>query len=117
MSAVQGTPDYMAPEFYIEERCTDNGQKLPRDHFKGDIWAIGCIAFYILARKVPFQGYHALFCYHQGTALLPALKMSSGPASETARAFVAALLHVRPQARPDTRTCQAHPWLQPKDDS
>jgi hypothetical protein len=62
-------------------------------------------------RKVPFHGHHALFCYQQGTALLPALELSGSPASETAQAFVAALLHVQPQSRPDARACQANAWL------
>ena len=46
MKSKVGTPYYVAPEILKEESYTN----------KCDVWSIGCIAYFILTKKLPFQG-------------------------------------------------------------
>lgn len=50
-----GTPNYMAPEI-VERRGRS---------YKVDIWAVGCIIYYLIVGKPPFQGYDDLSTFER----------------------------------------------------
>ena len=50
-----GTPNYMAPEI-IERRGRS---------YKVDIWAVGCIIYYLIVGKPPFQGFDDLSTFER----------------------------------------------------
>lgn len=115
-TVIAGTPNYMAPELIFgsenDGAAVKSKQKhRKRDHFKADIWAVGCITHYMLTKQVPFYGLNALYQYLHGKDGQNMITMLQATFSDLAKDFVQRLLSVEPASRPTVQQCRAHEWL------
>ncbi|KAG0299931.1 hypothetical protein BGZ97_003467, partial [Linnemannia gamsii] len=98
-----GTPGYMAPEVLQK---SGHGKPV-------DMWAIGVITFFLLSGYTPFDRQNTVDEMH---AIIKS-EYSFGPSeawdgiSDTARAFVKALLIANPKDRMTAAQALNHPWL------
>ena len=101
-----GTPAYMAPEQAAGDPATDH---------RADLYALGCVAYEMLAGAAPFAGrpVHQLFAAHMNDVPAPLGRWRrTGSASGTPRRRRAAWADAsRPRARSRGHTCGSAPGL------
>jgi DNA-binding NtrC family response regulator len=92
---VVGTPAFLAPELANGERRFDG---------RADIYALGCVAFWLLTGRLPFTANDplALLLHHARTAPEPPSAFSEQPIPAALDAVVLACLSKKPQGRPRT---------------
>ena len=92
---VLGTPAFLAPELVAGDRTFDG---------RSDIYALGCVAFWLLTGRLPFEGKDAgeLFMHHSRTSPSPPSMFSEEPISPELDAVVLACLSKESVARPAT---------------
>jgi serine/threonine-protein kinase len=108
--AVAGTPKYMAPEAFLSPQTVDA---------RTDIYAIGAVAYYLLAGAPPFDGATILKLYSQHVHERPVPFAERGVAVPPAlEALVLACLEKIPADRPGSaqelrrrlEACRVGPW-------
>jgi serine/threonine protein kinase len=110
-SSVKGTLHYMAPElFFFGPQDTDH--EAACDYYKADIWAAGCITYFLLTKKHPSLNLRAMISECYGKPPLSTSGLSKHSVPEAARSFVAALLNVDPKEWPAAEEALEHEWLQ-----
>jgi eukaryotic-like serine/threonine-protein kinase len=89
-----GTPDYMAPEMILGERI---------DH-RVDIYAVGCVAYYLLTGKSCFESASVMhvIARHLNEAPLPPSQRARNPVPPALEQLVLACLAKRPEQRPQS---------------
>jgi calcium/calmodulin-dependent protein kinase I len=100
-----GTFDFMAPELRLSSGSNATWTSI--DPYAADIWAVGCTAYFLLMKTVPFSKKSMLDYIRE---LIPC-PSASLPTSEAGRLFVSALFDVEPRNRPSASDAQEHPWL------
>ena len=92
---VLGTPAFMAPEFVSGGDAFDG---------RADIYAIGCVGFWLLTGRTPFEAKDvlSLFMHHSRTVPSPPSKFSEQPISPDVDAAILACLSKDPASRPPT---------------
>jgi serine/threonine protein kinase len=110
-TAVIGTWSFMAPEMLFSGRYRTANPVSPRDPFKGDIWAVGCITYYVLTKNPPFRDIDAIMDYAQGEATCPILALPDTVVSHVGQEFMLALLDIDSEKRPSAKNSQRHEWL------
>jgi serine/threonine protein kinase len=92
---VLGTPAYLAPELAAGDRPFDG---------RADIYALGCVAFWMLTGRLPFEGKDALsMLLHHSRTVPPAPSgFSEEPIPAEVDAVVLACLSKDPAGRPGT---------------
>ncbi len=92
---VLGTPAFLAPELVAGDGKFDG---------RSDIYALGCVAFWLLTGRLPFEGKDALalLMHHSTTSASPPSKFAEEPISLELDAVVLACLSKEPAARPAT---------------
>ena len=122
--------EYMAPEVLSKPTAAEvfhlvvahglDEAELPAYDEKADVWAAGCLAFEALTGRQPFLADGvAEMAAVVGERLrdvdaatgLPAFIAALPGVSADAKAFLAAALTPRPEARPSAAALLAHPWL------
>lgn len=101
LKAFCGTPSYMAPEIVRGEGYSG---------FATDVWALGVVAFALLAGCLPFAGRTELQLYakiRRGAFATPDCL------GETARRLVRGVLRPDASNRPSVASLAGHPWLMP----
>ncbi len=89
-SLISGTPAYMAPEQAQGKPVT----------VRSDLYAVGCIAFEMLTRHLPFEGGGAIeVAYRQVHEPAPSLRSFRPTLPESVEDFVQKFLHKDPEAR------------------
>ena len=90
---VLGTPAFLAPELVSSGGAFDG---------RADIYALGCVAFWLLTGRPPFEAGDAmsLLMHHSNTAPLPPSKMSEEPIPAAVDALVLECLSKSPSRRP-----------------
>lgn len=109
-TGLRGTLEFMAPELLFSRR--DETPIGHRNYFKGDIWAVGCIAYFVLTNELPFADFTAMFDYKRGQIPCPTSQLEPGRLSEPGRRFLASLLHVNPNERPTARDSVQSDWFE-----
>ncbi|XTI95272.1 WD40 repeat-like protein [Cenococcum geophilum] len=102
-----GTPHFQAPEIrgFIDEDDESSGYSNAVD-----MWSLGCVVYYISARKVPFLRLSAIRKFCQGA--LPFPKESLYPRiSETGIEFIKRLLVPQPTQRVSAKNALKDPWI------
>ena len=90
---IEGTPAFLSPE-----RCNTKGAVAPTQ----DLYAIGCLAFYLLAGRAPFLGNNPIeVCWKQVHSAPPNIA-SLAPVSAPFAELVMRLLEKSPCERPAT---------------
>lgn len=103
LTEICGTPGYMAPEIF---KKTGHGKPV-------DVWAMGVIAYFLLAGYTPFDRDSQ---QHEMEAII-AGDYKFEPAeywanvSETAKDFIRECLTIDPRSRPTAAECLQHKWL------
>ncbi len=100
-SMIRGTPAYMSPE-----QCRSLAEAGP----ESDVYSLGCIAFELLAGRVPFDGGSAIATLAQQMfAAVPELPRPPGaePLPDEVRALVAEMMAKEPGARPTAEAARA----------
>jgi serine/threonine-protein kinase len=92
---VVGTPAFLAPELAEGDRRFDG---------RADIYALGCVAFWLLTGRLPFTASDplALLLHHARTPPEPPSAFSEQPIPPALDAVVLACLSKKPQGRPRT---------------
>jgi eukaryotic-like serine/threonine-protein kinase len=92
-AVTMGTPAYMAPEAILGEASVDR---------RADVYAIGCVAYFLLSGGRVFAGPSAmrLLMQHLNDAPVPPSQRVSHPIPPAVDAFVMACLQKNPAARP-----------------
>jgi serine/threonine-protein kinase len=92
---VLGTPAYLAPELGTGDRIFDQ---------RADIYALGCVAFWLLTGRVPFDGKDplALLMHHAHTPPEPPSALAEEPIPAALDDVVLACLAKEPRGRPRT---------------
>jgi DNA-binding NtrC family response regulator len=92
---VLGTPAFLAPELVSGHGSFDG---------RADIYALGCVAFWLLTGKPPFEGDDAmtLLMHHSNTAPSPPSAMSGSAIPADLDAIVLECLSKEPALRPAT---------------
>ncbi|MCI0702835.1 MAG: serine/threonine protein kinase [Planctomycetia bacterium] len=94
---VMGTPDYMAPEQWVESHAVD---------IRADIYSLGCTLYALLTGDPPFCGsgrksYHRLMAAHQGSPVPPMTNHRSDVPPALVQ-FLDRMLAKNPDDRPAT---------------
>jgi serine/threonine protein kinase len=108
-TGIKGSLDFMAPELLLGKR--DKASLAARDHFKTDIWAVGCIIYYLLTKKSPFSDFDTLIDYRQGESQCPASGLGEELLSDVGKGFLTSLLSIKPATRPTAQEAQKHSWF------
>ena len=92
---VLGTPAFLAPEFVSGEDAFDG---------RADIYAIGCVGFWLLTGRTPFEAKDVvtLLMHHSRTLPSPPSMFSEEPISHDVDAAILACLSKDPVSRPPT---------------
>jgi DNA-binding NtrC family response regulator len=92
---VLGTPAFLAPELATSERSFDG---------RADIYALGCVAFFLLTGRLPFDGKDALslLMHHARTVPERPSAFAEEPIPPALDAAVLACLAKEPSSRPRT---------------
>ena len=92
---VLGTPAFLAPEFVSGEDAFDG---------RADIYAIGCVGFWLLTGRTPFEAKDVvtLLMHHSKTLPSPPSMFSEEPISHDVDAAILACLSKDPASRPPT---------------
>jgi len=102
-----GTTDYMAPELVrVQPDAWQTGESAYNEAV--DCWAVGVLAYELLAGRAPFEGSNKEMTYYQiehGTLFIP----SSW--SRPAREFIQQGLERDIAKRPDVGQLAQHPWV------
>lgn len=116
-----GTLAYLAPEVLLS-RQQQHDPKGTQDEKPAvvytklvDIWSVGCLAYVILTGCMPFGGgtqeelYRSVLAgdYHKGP-------LENSNISEEAKSFIANLLDVDTESRPQAEQALRHPWFLPE---
>ena len=90
---VLGTPAFLAPELLSREGSFDG---------RADIYALGCVAFWLLTGRTPFEGNDtmSLLMHHSTTMPPPPSEMSEAPIPAEMDALVLECLSKEPALRP-----------------
>lgn len=107
---MKGTFEFMAPEILLEGRGKTSN--LPCDYFKADIWAVGCIAYFLLTQSVPFPDIRYIAQYWQGFALCPTSSLCEATLCDDGKDCLGNLLAVSPVSRPSATMSMSSRWLQ-----
>lgn len=102
MTAMIGTPGYVAPEVIKREPY---GPPV-------DMWACGVVLYVMLSGKMPFYGKDDVQCLRRtaaGQFAFPDREWAS--VSEDAKSLVKALLQIRPETRLTAKAALQHKWL------
>jgi len=103
LTEICGTPGYMAPEIF---KKTGHGKPV-------DVWAMGVIAYFLLAGYTPFDRENQRL--EMEAILAGDFKFEPEEywenVSKTAKDFVSECLTIDPQSRPTAEDCLNHPWL------
>jgi len=105
-----GTPFYMAPE------CVTKAMRRGEDLKKGDIWAIGVVAYILCTGKPPFVGNTTKEIFYQLATQEVTFSKQTKLSSE-GRTFLLRLLDRDYFARPTGEVCMADPWMQCNQDN
>jgi DNA-binding NtrC family response regulator len=91
--AILGTPAFLAPELALGSGTFDG---------RADIYALGCVAFWLLTGQLPFEASDALSLlrHHSATAPTPPSALSEEPIPPELDAVVLACLSKEPANRP-----------------
>jgi eukaryotic-like serine/threonine-protein kinase len=95
-----GTPDYMAPEMILGERI---------DH-RVDIYAVGCVAYYVLTGKSCFESASVMhvIARHLNEVPVPPSQRARNPVPPALEQLVLACLAKRPEQRPQSAAELSH---------
>jgi serine/threonine-protein kinase len=87
-----GTPAFMAPEIILQGEVDQ----------RADIYALGCVAYYMLTGQLPFEGDTAMkmFVQHLQTQPIPPSQRTELPIPREIDALVMACLEKDPRCRP-----------------
>lgn len=102
MTAMIGTPGYVAPEVVKREPY---GPPV-------DMWACGVVLYVMLSGRMPFYGKDDVQCLRRtaaGEYTFPDREWSN--VSEDAKSLVRALLQIRPETRLTAKAALQHRWL------
>jgi serine/threonine protein kinase len=107
-STVKGTLDFMAPEllFSQKNKALDNSAA-----YATDIWAIGCMAFLMLSKEMPFPTLMEIVDYARGSLEFPNTALKSHKISGAGEDFIATLLRQKPQDRPGANEALKYEWM------
>lgn len=111
-TAIQGSLRYMAPEIVLRGHSQDSRSKISRDHYKADVWAVGCILYFVLTKMPAFPTLAAIFSYYQGCSQCPAWTISVDTICESGRDLMRALLECDFTHRLTAEEALVHPWIQ-----
>ena len=91
---IMGTPGYMAPEMALSDRVDG----------RADLYALGCVAYYLLTGKQVFDGESAMqvIAKHLQAAPIPPSERVSSPVPQSLEALVLACLAKEPDDRPQS---------------
>lgn len=110
---VAGTPRYMAPEL---QGVIENGTYTRTENVSYteavDIWAVGVMAFEILAGHHPFCSFDEVEKYTIGRLRFPIKPLRRVAACDEACNFVRSLMTPQPTRRPNAKECLQQYWLQ-----
>ncbi|VUC36342.1 unnamed protein product [Clonostachys rosea] len=110
-----GTPRYLAPEV-IRIFAPDDTEDLDSDGMAYtvavDQWALGAIAFQLLASRDPFPHPRSLLTYVHGKEPFPSGILTALRISEPCIEFLKALLAPIPSRRPNASSALKHPWIE-----
>jgi WD40 repeat protein len=107
-----GTEGYLAPETLGLDNSED--EQYDRRHPNAvDIWAVGIIAFELLAGEIPFQRHdlRALGLYARGRGELPLQKLDAKNLSVDGQAAIRRFLSARPIDRPAALPAREDTWF------
>lgn len=117
LHTIAGTPGYMAPELLgldvDSDDSDDSGDERHRSYTSAvDIWAVGTIAFQLLAGILPFPSsdQRALRKYVKGKTSFPVDTLRS---KKIASGLIERLMAPRPAARPSAETSLQCSWFAP----
>ncbi len=93
--AAAGTPAFMAPEQVVGNRPVDA---------RSDIYAVGCVAYWLLTGQLVFQGKTAMeiMTHHARTPAEPPSHRTDLPIPEALAAIVLSCLEKEPESRPSS---------------
>uniref|UniRef100_A0A7S1W5S2 Protein kinase domain-containing protein n=1 Tax=Neobodo designis TaxID=312471 RepID=A0A7S1W5S2_NEODS len=110
-----GTLKYNAPE--AVQTMMAHGGELQRttkgDLVKREMYSIGAVVYVMLSGQLPFTATTKSALLQQMTAGPSFASARWSNVSETAKQFVAALLHADPAQRPTAKEALGHQWTQP----
>jgi serine/threonine protein kinase len=98
----------MAPELRLMSREVLSREH--RDPYAADMWAVGCIAYFVLTQESPFHNIVTLLDYVRDVIPCPVFTMHES-ISDLARDFMAVLLGVKANQRPVVGNARQHRWL------
>lgn len=104
-----GTQLFQAPEIH---GYTDVAEGSSEYTNAVDIWSLGCVAYLMLAQKVPFPNLRAVNRYCSGNLPFPVQPLHSKNVTEMGVTFVRALLDPQPHLRMTAESASQHDWLQ-----
>jgi ankyrin repeat protein len=80
-----------------------------------DIWAVGCVAHWILTQKVPFDSFATLFMYVEQDGKFPERAMHVNSVSDAGIEFIESLMARRPSERLTARAALETDWIKDVD--
>lgn len=105
-----GTKPYMAPEL----RCGSYLGTSSRGYtYAVDLWAMGCIAYRLVAGAVPFPPEYDLTEFCRDESLFPLQHLIESNVGDSCRSFIKALLTTSPTDRPSAAEALNHNWIKP----
>ncbi|CAI6094766.1 unnamed protein product [Clonostachys chloroleuca] len=110
-----GTPRYLAPEvmrIFSPEDTEDMDSDTMAYTMAIDQWALGAIAFQLLASRDPFPQPRSLQNYVHGKEPFPSSVLTALQISEPCIEFLKSLLTPIPSRRPNASSALKHPWLE-----
>ncbi|CAH0053811.1 unnamed protein product, partial [Clonostachys solani] len=110
-----GTPRYLAPEvmrIFSPEDTEDLDSDTMAYTVAIDQWALGAIAFQLLASRDPFPQPRSLQTYVHGKEPFPSSVLTALRIKEPCIEFLKALLAPIPSRRPNASSALKHPWLE-----
>lgn len=103
-----GTRPYMAPE-----RCWSSGAGTSSSGYTYavDLWAVGCIAYRLVAGAVPFPKDVNLTAFCEDASQFPLRPLIASNVGDSCTSFIKALLATCPTDRPSAVEALGHTWI------